>query len=94
MRLIDQVAEARTPADALRAVRDWLEEHGAPTAALGVHREVTDVGNLPYFVFEGERWKLEQEAFDRGYKQGHMEGYDEAQRDVAIASLNAEEVQP
>ena len=41
-RLIDKVAEAETPLDALNAVRDWLEHAGMPTAAMAIHREGTD----------------------------------------------------
>jgi hypothetical protein len=54
MRLIDQIAAAHTPLEALNAVRDWLEEAGLPTAALAIHREGTDTSrdwNSPHGVW-------------------------------------------
>jgi hypothetical protein len=68
MRLIDMVAESRTPLDALRVVRNWLEEHGASTAALGLHRESTDSANASEVEFAEVRV-----AHEEGYRDGRSE---------------------
>jgi flagellar biosynthesis/type III secretory pathway protein FliH len=77
-RLIDLVAGAETPADALRSVRDWLEQAGMPTAALAVERERTDVA----YGWEGKEFKAveratletQEEAYEDGRREGQAEG--------------------
>jgi hypothetical protein len=80
-RLIDLVAKSRTPADALRAVRDWLEEHGAPTAAMAVHREVTDIAQ----DWRGITW--DKASFDEGYERGEQAAISKYGRSIKTSAV-------
>jgi hypothetical protein len=69
MRLIDKVAEALTPQDALQSVRDWLEDAGQPVSAMLLHREVSDTASGKDFFF-GE------DALERAHEEGFTEGFE------------------
>lgn len=93
MRLIDKVAEARTPKEALAAFRDWLEDAGMPVAAMAAHREMTDVAPREFEIMRS--WEVERDALeaaaevDDRYDEGHEDGYEEGWQACLAASKGA-----
>jgi hypothetical protein len=72
-RLIDKVAEARTPAEALKVVSAWLEDGGMPTAGMAVYREITDVAIDWRGAVEFKVVQLSENALEEEYEKGYAD---------------------